>query len=67
MAEKSKDSGKEHSSQSGSGMHFGVEVILFVVAIFILWVLAGGAKKPTTNEKPFIAQPSNEIKTGINN
>lgn len=26
---------------------FGLEVVLFVLAIFIIWVLMGGAKKPT--------------------
>lgn len=47
MAEKSKDKEdvKKHHP-SGGEMNFGLEVILFVVVIFIIWLLAGGAKKP---------------------
>lgn len=40
MAEKSKE--KKHS---GGGMPFGLEVLLFVVVIFIIWILMGGVKK----------------------
>lgn len=41
MAEKPKE--KKHSG--GGGMPFGLEVLLFVIAIFIIWILMGGAKK----------------------
>jgi len=42
MAEKPKE--KKHES-GGGGIPFGLEVLLFVVAIFIIWILMGGAKK----------------------
>ncbi len=47
MAEKPKDKKikKDEPKKHGGEMNFGVEVLLFVVAVFILWVLAGGAKK----------------------
>jgi hypothetical protein len=38
MAEKKK-------KNSGGEMSFGLEVLLFVVAIFVIWILMGGAKK----------------------
>ena len=62
MAEKSKDEKGEH--HSGGEMHFGLEVLLFVVAIFIIWILAGGAKKPVTEEKPFITPLSDQVNPG---
>jgi len=44
-----KDKPKHHSS---GGMSFGMEIILFMVALFILWVLFS---KPSENvDKPFI-------------
>ena len=45
---------RKFQNMSGGEMHFGLEVLLFVVGIFILWVLAGGAKKPPEEQKPFI-------------
>ena len=38
------ESNKHHHHSSG-GIPFGLEVILFVVVIFIIWVLTGGIKK----------------------
>jgi hypothetical protein len=61
MAEVKKAGEKKHSHHSGGEMHFGVEVLLFVVVIFILWILAGGAKK-TPAQNPLIPQPA--INTG---
>ncbi|GEM_PF-4509319 len=60
MAEKKKDDkGKKPAPKKHSGgeMSFGLEVILFVVAIFVLWVLMG---KPKTenSDKPFIKEQS---------
>lgn len=60
MAEKDKkkdvkkDKPKKHSSGEIS---FGMEVLLFVVGLFILWVLVG---RPETQnaDKPFIKQQS---------
>ena len=55
MAEKDnkKDDKKKHSSHSKGGMSFGLEVLLFVVAIFILWILTGGAKQKPNNTSLF--------------
>ena len=56
MAEKSKDKKpeeKKHSHHSGGEMPFGLEVILFIVVIFIIWVMMGGSKK-TSDQKPYI-------------
>ena len=64
MAEKPKE--KKHSHHSGGEMNFGVEVLLFVIGIFIIWLIAGGAKKPTTGEKPFIPQPEVQVSPKIN-
>jgi len=64
MAEKpkeKKDDKKKKVHHSGGELNFGIEVLLFVVGIFIIWVLAGGAKKSTTEEKPFMTQPTNQI------
>jgi hypothetical protein len=52
MAEEKKDK-KKKKQHSGGEMAFGLEVLLFVLVVFVLWVLLGGAKKPTPN-KPFI-------------
>jgi cytoskeletal protein RodZ len=52
--EKKKDEKKpSHKKHSGGEMSFGLEVVLFVIAIFVIWLLMG---KPQTenSEKPFI-------------
>lgn len=46
MAEKPKDKSKSHSHSSG-GISFGAEILIFLVVLFILWVLTGGAKTST--------------------
>lgn len=54
MAEKSKDKKPEVKKHhhSGGEMSFGLEIILFILAIFVVWVLVN---KPTENaDKPFI-------------
>jgi hypothetical protein len=40
------------NTQSGE-MSFGMEILLFLLAIFIIWVLAGGSKNKEA-QKPFI-------------
>lgn len=50
MAEDKKK--KEHHHSKG-GMSFGFEVLLFVIAVFILWLLTGGAKNETP-ESPIL-------------
>jgi hypothetical protein len=44
-------------------MAFGLEVLLFVVAIFIIWVLFGGGKKPV-EDKPFITPFTDPVNPG---
>ena len=65
MAEKDKkkDDKKKHSSHSKGGMSFGMEVLLFVIAVFILWVLTGGNKKEQVNTSLF--NPIPEITPAI--
>ena len=46
MTEKPKDQKKEeHNNHSGGEMSFGLEIIIFMVVLFIIWILAGGAQK----------------------
>jgi hypothetical protein len=51
MAEKKED--KKPKKHSGGEMSFGLEIILFIVAIFVIWVLMGKPKSENT-DKPFI-------------
>ncbi|MFA6392739.1 MAG: hypothetical protein WCW54_01485 [Candidatus Paceibacterota bacterium] len=51
MAEKYED--KKPKKKSGGEMNFGLEIILFIVAIFVIWVLMGKPKSENT-DKPFI-------------
>jgi len=51
MAEEKKSSGKK--KHTGGGISFGLEIILFILALFILWVLMGMPQSENTN-KPFI-------------
>jgi hypothetical protein len=64
MAEKSKEKKgeKKKSHHHGGEIPFGLEVVLFVLAIFVIWVLMGGAKKGKV-EDPFIKQTTNKIQT----
>jgi hypothetical protein len=74
MAEKD----KKHSSSHGPKIPFGLEVILFVVAIFIIWILTGGAKEgiedrsstttPDKTVKPYIKyEPTDTINSNYPN
>ena len=63
MADDKKKKKPEHSS--GGVMPFGLEVLLFILAIFVIWVLMGGPKKQE-QEKPYIVplnDPSNPGRT----
>ncbi|HUC88895.1 MAG TPA: hypothetical protein VMR49_02590 [Candidatus Paceibacterota bacterium] len=44
---------KDNISFNKGEMHFGLEVLLFLLAIFIIWVFMGGAKNDSA-KKPFI-------------
>ena len=59
MADKKPEKNKTSTKSSG-GLSFGMEVLLFMIAIFVIWIMAGGAKKeepsspllvPNVNEK----------------
>ena len=57
MADKSKDKKDEKKKpkkhHSGGEMSFGMEIILFMIAIFIIWALVGQPKSENV-DKPFI-------------
>lgn len=56
---------KKHSNYySGGEISFGLEVLLFVIAIFVIWIFMGGAKKPA-EQKPFITPLSDQINPGM--
>ena len=58
MAEKPKvkkdDKKKPASHHSSGGMSFGVEIIIFLVILFIVWMMLG--KRTENTDKPFIQQ-----------
>jgi hypothetical protein len=45
MAEKPKDKKKPEHKKHGGEMSFGVEILIFIIIIFVLWILSGGTKK----------------------
>ncbi len=45
---------KNYKNKNGGEMEFGVQIILFIVLIFIVWVLMGGPNKSRTKDDPFI-------------
>ncbi|HAQ02345.1 hypothetical protein A2467_03250 [Candidatus Nomurabacteria bacterium RIFOXYC2_FULL_36_8] len=63
MAEKPKDKKdikKKPAHHSGGEMSFGMELILFLVAIFVIWILVGKPRSENT-DKPFIKGQSTTI------
>ena len=63
MAEPKKDNKAKKPEVHKGGISFGMEVFLFIVAIFIIWVFMGGMKK-TTEEKPFITPLTDPVNPG---
>ena len=62
MADKKDDKKKDDKKpekkkhKSGGELSFGMEIILFLIALFVLWVLFS---KPSDNvDKPFIKAPT---------
>ena len=55
---------KKLKKYNGGEISFGLEIILFVLGIFIIWILMGGAKKPP-EEKPFITPLSDQVNPGM--
>lgn len=66
MADKPKDIKIEKKHHSSGGLSFGMEVILFVVAVFIIWILAGGAKKQPPESPLLVPATTNKVQTGTN-
>jgi len=62
MAEKPKikKDKKSEPKKHGGEMNFGVEILIFIVIIFILWILAGGPKKEQP-KSPIIKPDSSEV------
>ncbi len=50
---KKEEKKSSHKKHSGGEMSFGLEVVLFVLAIFVIWVLMGKPKSENA-DKPFI-------------
>lgn len=74
MAEKPKQKKFEPKKKSHTGgeMNFGIEVLIFVVIIFILWILAGGSKKEAPSSPILVPDtveilPNNNSGYGPNN
>jgi hypothetical protein len=63
MAEKPKKDEKKHH-HSGGEMAFGLEVVLFVVAIFVIWILMGGAKKEQPQNMLIKPEPGQIVPSG---
>ena len=50
---------------NGGEISFGMEVLLFLLVVFIIWVLAGGpAKSKQEKPKPFITPLTDEVNPG---
>lgn len=62
MAEKSKGKNdkKPEPKKHGGEMNFGIEILIFIVIIFILWILAGGPKKEQP-KSPILKQDNTQI------
>ncbi len=59
MAKEKKDKksdSKKHSSHNKGGVSFGVEVLLVIIIVFIIWVLTGGPSKEK-NEDGMLINP----------
>jgi len=50
-------------NKNKGGMSFELEIILFVIAIFVIWVLSGGSNKPV-EDKPFIVPFTDTVDGG---
>ncbi|HEY5588641.1 MAG TPA: hypothetical protein VIK86_06770 [Candidatus Paceibacterota bacterium] len=62
MAEKpkGKKDKKPEAKKHGGEMNFGIEILIFIVIIFILWILAGGPKKEQP-KSPILKQDSTQV------
>lgn len=55
---------KKFKNFNGGEMSFGMEVLIFVVIIFIIWVLVGGAKKEQAGNLFLVPNQGEVIPTG---
>jgi len=63
MAEEKKDKKPKKHTEHKGGIPFGLEVLLFILAIFIIWILTGGIKQK--EDKPFITPLSDMVNPGM--
>jgi hypothetical protein len=61
MAEKDK---KKKPVSHSEGMGFGTQIFLLVLAIFIIWVLMGGAKKEEVKNVFTMPEPADSMPIG---
>ncbi len=47
---------KKLKNFNGGEMSFGMELLLFIVALFVIWMFMGGAKNDDSANHPFIKQ-----------
>ncbi|NCA93886.1 MAG: hypothetical protein EOM84_01775 [Sphingobacteriia bacterium] len=45
---------KKIQGKNRGEMSFGVQILLFILAVFIIWVLMGGNQKPIEDERIFV-------------
>lgn len=45
---------KKTEGKNRGEMSFGVQILLFILALFIVWVFMGGAEKPVENRSLFV-------------
>ena len=57
------DKDKKPTKHASGGIPFGLEILLFILLIFVIWVLTGGAKKD--EDKPFITPLTDPVNPGM--
>ena len=55
---------RKFQNMNGGEIGFGTEILIFIVALFVLWILAGGASKPV-DQKASISEPANTTNPGL--
>lgn len=55
---------KKFKNFNGGEISFGMEVLIFVVVIFVIWVLMGGAKKEQNGDLFLVPNQGEVIPTG---
>ena len=55
---------KKFKNYNGGEMSFGIEILLFLVVIFVIWILVGGAKKEPQGGLLMVPDPGQIIPAG---